>query len=256
MAHPGAFEDGLSIAPIIDIVINIDNGGDRMLAQEAVRPGKSAEVFDGLKRMIMLGEVGPGVALLELELAQRFLCSQGTVREALLALQEEGLVHRQPHRGTRVADCTEDEAVEMFRLRHGIETRGVVRVLRRPDPALLPDLKGLIEGMEARARAGDEYGQTELDRAFHRRLFRAAGLPAVEPLLHRCILHNHRFKITRSGEKRDLLATARRHRTIVEALEARDEAALVAAIGHHIETIVDFGPSLFRAAEGTRGPEA
>ncbi|MGK9168955.1 GntR family transcriptional regulator [Inquilinus limosus] len=222
------------------------------IAQEGMRPGKSAEVFDGLKRLIMLGELAPGIALLELELAQRFQCSQGTVREALLALQEEGLVHRQPHKGTRVADCTEDEAVEMFRLRHGIETRGVVRALRRPDPALLPDLTALIEGMEAKAQAGDEYGQTELDRAFHRRLFRAAGLPAVEPLLHRCILHNHRFKITRSGERRDLMATARRHWTIVEALTARDEAAAVAAIGHHIETIVDFGPSIFGAAEEGR----
>ncbi|MGK9232104.1 GntR family transcriptional regulator [Inquilinus limosus] len=222
------------------------------IAQEGVRPGKSAEVFDGLKRMIMLGELAPGLALLELELAQRFQCSQGTVREALLALQEEGLVHRQPHKGTRVADCTEDEAVEMFRLRHGIETRGIVRALRRPDPALLPDLTVLIEGMEAKARAGDEYGQTELDRAFHRRLFRTAGLPAVEPLLHRCILHNHRFKITRSGERRDLMATARRHWTIVEALTARDEAAAVAAIGHHIETIVDVGPSIFGAAEESR----
>jgi DNA-binding GntR family transcriptional regulator len=76
------------------------------IAQDGMRPGKSAEVFDGLKRMIMLGEVAPGLALLELELAQRFQCSQGTVREALLALQEEGLVHRLPHKGTRVADCT------------------------------------------------------------------------------------------------------------------------------------------------------
>lgn len=224
------------------------------IAQDGMRPGKSAEVFDGLKRMIMLGEVAPGIALLELELAQRFQCSQGTVREALLALQEEGLVHRQPHRGTRVADCTEDEAVEMFRLRHGIETRGIARALRHPDPALLPDLTALIEGMEAKALAGDEYGQTELDRAFHRRLFRAAGLPAVEPLLHRCILHNHRFKITRSGERRDLTATAKRHWTIVEALAARDEAAAVAAIGHHIETIVDVGPSIFGAP--SEGPKA
>jgi DNA-binding GntR family transcriptional regulator len=221
------------------------------IAQDGMRPGKSAEVFDGLKRMIMLGEAAPGLALLELELAQRFQCSQGTVREALLALQEEGLVHRLPHKGTRVAECTEDEAVEMFRLRHGIETRGIVHALRRPDPALLPDLTALIEGMEAKAQAGDEYGQTELDRAFHRRLFRPAGLPAVEPLLHRCILHNHRFKITRSSERRDLTATARRHWTIVQALAARDEAAAVAAIGHHIETIVDVGPSIFgTAAEG------
>ncbi len=76
-------------------------------------------------------------------------------------------------------------------------------------------------------------------------LFRIAELPAVEPLLSRCILHNQRFKILHSSEQRDLDVTARRHDTIIDALDARDEAAAVKAIGHHVATIVDFGPALF-----------
>ena len=221
---------------------------DRQVATS--RPGKSGEVFEDLKRLIVLGDLAPGAPLVELELAQHFHCSQGPVREALLALQVEGLVLRQGHRGTRVSECTEPEAVEMFRLRHGIETRGVRRACRRLDPRTLEDLRALTRAMEARAEEGDEYGLSEHDRTFHQHLFRSAGLPAVEPILMRCILHNHRFKITQSDERRDLLATARRHWTIIQELERGDPDAAERAVGHHVATIVEFGPKLFPSAEG------
>ena len=81
---------------------------------------KASVAFDSLKRDIMLGELRAGEPLTELDLAARFQCSQGTVREALLQLQEEGLVRRQGHRGTQVSACTVDEAVEMFRVRQQI----------------------------------------------------------------------------------------------------------------------------------------
>ena len=86
-----------------------------------VRLARSSEVFETLKREIMLGDLPPGTPLTELEIAARFACSQGPVREALLFLQQDGLVMRKGHRGTHVSDCTEREAVEMFRLRQSIE---------------------------------------------------------------------------------------------------------------------------------------
>src|SRR5690606_7516707 len=72
---------------------------------EAVAGGRSQAMYARLQREIMLGQLKPRAVVLELELAQRFGVSQGTVREALLRLQEVGLVHRLPHRGTTVADC-------------------------------------------------------------------------------------------------------------------------------------------------------
>ncbi len=209
------------------------------------RTARSAEVFDALKRDIMLGALAAGEALTELDLAARFACSQGPVREALLQLQEEGLVLRQGHRGTRVSDCTIDEAVEMFRMRQSIECRGVARALRRPSGTLAAELASLLALMEKAAADDDEYHLADLDRDFHLRLFRDAGLPAIEPILHRCLIHNHRFKISRFTGRRDLVATARRHLSILDAVKRGDEAAAVGALGHHIATIVDLGPEVF-----------
>ncbi len=221
----------------------------RRASQEtASRPARSGEVFDVLKRDIMLGRFTAGEILTELDLAQRFGCSQGPVREALLQLQEEGLVLRQGHRGTRVSECTADEAVEMFRMRRSIECRGVVRALRRPSRTLLVDLAALATAMEQAAVEDDEYRLAERDRDFHSRLFRDADLPALEPILHRCLIHNHRFKISRSDGSRDLFATARRHGSIVDAVRRGDVVSAVGARGHHIATIVDIGPDVFAEA--------
>ena len=209
------------------------------------RPLRAAAAFDALKHDIMLGVLAPATPLTELDLAARFGCSQGTVREALLLLQEEGLVRRNGHRGTQVSDCTADEAVEMFRVRLQIESSGILRVLARPSSALIADLRELTDAMLEAAEVDDEMRLASLDRDFHRRLFRDADLPALEPILHRCLVHNHRFKISRSTERRDLVATAARHRPIVDAIERGDVAFATESMHHHIATIVDFGPDVF-----------
>ncbi|WP_084363534.1 GntR family transcriptional regulator [Rhizobium sp. RU36D] len=212
------------------------------------KPPKSAAAFNGLKREIMLGLLPAGAALTELELAAHFGCSQGTVREALLQLQEEGLVLRNGHRGTQVSQCTEAEAVEMFRVRQQIECNGMVRVMHARSASLVPDLRAMLADMLEAAEAGDELELASHDRDFHRRMFRDADLPALDPILHRCLIHNHRFKISRSQTPRDLVATARRHGVIIEAIADGNVAAACAALSHHIATIVDLGPDVFADA--------
>ncbi|NKK69545.1 GntR family transcriptional regulator [Rhizobium leguminosarum] len=209
------------------------------------KPPKASVAFNALKRDIMLGNLAAGTGLTELELAAYFQCSQGTVREALLQLQEEGLVRRQGHRGTQVSECTADEAVEMFRLRTHIECSGLPRTMRSPGKALIADLNAMLDDMVAAAESDDELHLAAIDRDFHRRILEASNLPALDPILHRCLVHNHRFKISRSRSARDLRATALRHRSIIDAIESGDIAGATAVMRHHIATIVDFGPDVF-----------
>lgn len=213
-------------------------------------PGRAAAsrrsflIYTRLQREIVLGMLAPGSTLLELELASRFEVSQGTVREALLRLQEEGLVHRQPHRGTTVSDCRAEDAEELIRLRHDIECRGVVRAISRGGAALADLMRVHLGAMQAAAEAGDEYLLSVHDRAFHSDLFARADLPPVQPVLARALVHAHRYKILHPDQNRDLRDTANRHLAIVAALEAQDPTAAAEALSHHIITIVDFGPNI------------
>jgi DNA-binding GntR family transcriptional regulator len=217
-------------------------------AGSLARAAARNEVMRSLKREIMLGTLQPGEMLGELALAARFGCSQGKVREALLVLQDEGLVKRLGYRGTQVSSCTEDEAVEMFRIRQQIECRGIRRAMDAPRARLVAELRGLVADMVEAAEDEDELELAAIDRDFHQRIFLDAGLEALQPILHRCLIHNHRFKISRSGARRDLRQTALRHTPIVDRIEAGDADAAEHALFHHIATIVDLGPDVFEAS--------
>lgn len=205
---------------------------------------RSHVLFVALQKEIVLGVLPPEQALTELDLAQRFQCSQGTVREALMQLNEEGLVKRLPNRATHVAPCHADDARALLGLRRAVECDHLDRVVARADDRLRADLGDFLNAMRNAARDGDEYLLSVYDRAFHTRLFDAADLPLVAPILTRCLIHNHRFKILNSRPNRALEETAERHVPILAALDARDVNQLRNLLAHHIATIVDFGPDL------------
>ena len=215
---------------------------------------RSFHIYTSLQREIVLGMLAPRSTLLELELANRFEASQGTVREALLLLQEEGLVHRQPHRGTTVADCRAEDAEELIRLRHDIECRGVKRAIAREGSALAERMREHLHAMQAAAEAGDEYLLSVHDRAFHSDLFACADLPPVQPVLARALVHAHRYKILHPDQNRNLKDTADRHLAIIAALEAADADQAAAALSRHITTIVAFGPNILAASDTLGGP--
>lgn len=192
-----------------------------------------------LKRRIVLNELKPGDRLTELGLADDLGCSQGAVREALLRLQEDGLVIRAGHRGTNVTPLDPEEADEIVALRRRLEMRGALRAAKAVTPDALKELSDLQEKMDEAARDGDEYRLIVLDTDFHATIFRLSGLRALEQILMRCILHSHRQKLWEPRHRRPLQQTAARHRVLTERLAAGDGEALAAALGHHIDTIVD-----------------
>jgi GntR family transcriptional regulator, rspAB operon transcriptional repressor len=199
-------------------------------------------VYETVKRRIMMNELKPGSILTELGLAREIGCSQGTIREALLRLQEDGLVTRAGHRGTTVTRLDREEAQETLAIRRRIEVRGALKAAHNATDEVLVKLRQLITQMEAAARQDDAFALIEFDMAFHLTLFRLSGLEALEQILTRCTLHTHRSKLWAPDHRRPLLENARRHDVLLERLAAGDAEGLAEAIGEHIDTIVTEGP--------------
>lgn len=194
-------------------------------------------VYGIVKRRIILNELTPETVLTELGLAHEIGCSQGPIREALLRLQEDGLVVRSGRR-TIVTRLTAEEADEMLALRRRIETRGALKAALYADGPALDDLRGILAVMMEAAAEGDEYRVIEADKDFHLALFRLSGLDALGQILARCIIHSNRYKLWAPEHRRPLIETARRHDILYERLAAGDGSGLAAALGSHIDTIV------------------
>lgn len=203
---------------------------------------KRQMIQESLQRLIVTGRIAPGTPLVETQLAAEFGSSQAPVREALMKLQEAGLVVRNGYRGTVVATTSMDEAREMVAVRLRLETSGVRRSVARFDRAMRDRLAGLIAAMEAAAEGGDLFALTELDRAFHLAIFERAELPSLEPILTRCFLHVHRAALANPARARPMLQSARRHWSIVEALDSGCPDTAAAALAEHINNVIEGMP--------------
>ncbi|MBN9305538.1 MAG: hypothetical protein BGO82_03510 [Devosia sp. 67-54] len=199
-------------------------------------------IYSTLKRQIVLNELKPGKVLTELAIAADLGSSQGPVREALMRLQEDGLVQRSGHRGTTVTPLNPEEAAEILALRRRIEVRAAPRAMRAVDDAALKRLARLIELMGEAAAADDAYALIEHDTEFHLEIFRLADLQALEQILVRCILHSHRQKLWEPRHRRPLAAAVARHDILLELVRHRDGDGLANALGQHIDTIVQIEP--------------
>ncbi len=187
----------------------------------------------------MLNELPPGSVLVELALAAELVGSQSSIREALLRLEGEGLVVRSGHQGTTITDLDAVEAGEILALRRRIEGRAAKTVVRRRMAADLARLEMSLANMRQAAAAGDLWDMVRADTQFHLDLFAISGLHAMEPILARCILHTHRFRLWAPWHHRPLLQTADRHLPILAALRAGDAADLRRHIEAHLDTIVE-----------------
>ena len=204
-----------------------------------IRLLRPADYVHGLlMRRIMLNELEPESVLTELGLAEELGCSQGTIREALLRLQQDGLVARSGRRGTLVTRLTAEEAREMLALRRHIEMKGAEKAVKNLTDKDLQALMDLRDEMDLAVAAGDEYRLIEIDRDFHMAIFKLSKLDALESILLRCIMHGHRSKLWAPGHRRSLAATAQRHDVLITALRTKNADLLRSELGLHIDTML------------------
>ena len=221
-----------------------------------VRKGDAAR--HAIRRSILLGHIAAGEQLLEQRIAQQLKCSQGTVREAFLRLQQEGLVARRGYRGTFVSTTSAQEAARMVEIRIQLECAGVQRSAPRLDGAAIAELHAVTDDMDRAIEALDFYRCSELDRQFHLALFRQADLPALEPILIRCALHIHRFTFLDAEAMAPDVTMGDTHRAVLAIIAGGDAAAAARAIGSHIGGVIErWAPPLVRELRhgAVRNPE-
>jgi len=218
---------------------------------------KSELVYTALKRAILFRQLVPDQQLLEQELAAVFGCSQGTIREALLRLADDGLVRRMGYRGTRVTETSLEEAVEMVRVRLTIE-RGVARKIAVAEMGPHRERMEALLARMVQAHAQDDlFLGAELDREFHCALASAAEMDLLCPVLLRCTLHIHRFTLSSIEVPRQYYQEAgvdAEHQALFEALTCGDPDRAERVISEHIAHVLErwapsvydaIGPSLF-----------
>ncbi len=194
------------------------------------------EVVRTLSGAILSGELRPGDRLTVLPIAQEFGISQSTTREALLMLEQRGLVKTNPRRGTFVTRLTEVEAIELCRMRALVEAYTITVGGAQIASNTLEALRQQVEAMGKCVLPKDMPQLIQHDLTFHQMI---AELGGSELLLELWSSLSGRIGalILRSLEEKKLSVAdvVRYHAEVIDALESGEpEIGRRAIIQHYI----------------------
>ncbi|WP_131735453.1 GntR family transcriptional regulator [Actinomadura roseirufa] len=194
-------------------------------------------VASSIREAIHEGRYPPGKRLVERGLAAELGVSHIPIREALSKLAEEGLVEREPRRGSRVATLTHRELDELCTLRVVLEQFVVGRVRERLTPDGERELRAMVAAMRAEAAAGDFQQVLRIDQRFHERLWEMADHDLVGELVTQLRSRIGAFlrAATAALRPEELERHAATHDVLLDAILATDPAVAQAEMARHIE---------------------
>ena len=228
------------------------------LAVTERRRGSAGIVYAWLRDEILSGRLRPGQALSENEVAQRLSVSRTPVREAIIRLENEGLLSVRPQVGTSVAPIDVDAVADVQFLREAVECRTVALAARRVTPADALELRAQLKEQARVAARGDHAAFVPLDDRMHQKLVAMAGRPRVWHAVEDAKAQLDRVRFLSLEDPAWLATIHRQHEEIVERVIAGDADGAVAAMSQHlravfasIETIARTSPEYFRSAPVT-----
>ena len=178
----------------------------------------------------------PGYRALEQELALELGMSRTPVREALVRLQQEGLVELIARHGMTVLPVSADDMRDIYEMLTALEAMAAeLAVRRRPSEAQLKPLLDAARDTERALKADDLDAWAAADESFHRHLVALSGNRLIIDATQNCWDRAHRAGTVTLRMRPKPTASAREHMDVVEKIRAGDGRAAFEAQRAHRE---------------------
>jgi len=203
---------------------------------ELPRATLKTHVAEQIRNAILTAVFKPGERLNETHLARQFGVSRIPVREALLQLQEQGLVMNHPRRGMFVVTLSEEDIQRINSVRIVLESEAIKLCRANLTPSSQKRLRSLVAQMEAATNRSD-FEASKLDLEFHRTIWAVSGNPYLERALTSLVsvLFAHQA-LTYMTVPNSLHWPLRHHRDLLDVILGKSrltpEAAMVTHLSH------------------------
>ena len=199
------------------------------IRKSGVRPLRRTRLVDeaagALREAILSGDLPSGTPLRQVQLAAQLAISRTPLREALMKLEQEGLIELLPGGGLRVALLDLDEAVELYDIREVLDGLAARLAAQRTGDGGLRHLEQHLALMKECLSGQDAHRWFVGHVAFHDGIFRASGngrLQALSSVVRLSIQRFHPVLLTTPNRLADAY---QEHREIFEAIRAHDPEA-------------------------------
>ncbi len=209
------------------------------------RSQKQADVaYSKLRRRILENRMPAGTQALEAELATLLGMSRTPVREAMIRLQQEGLVEVRPRHGMRVLAIEAEDMREIYQILTSLESTAAGLIAARGLTDREDDaLNSVIDDMEASLEADDLTAWANADRHFHHLLVKFCGNRRLAEIADNFMDQSHRARLVTLRLREKPQRSASDHRELMALMRAGEvEQASAFHIRHRegiAETLVD-----------------
>lgn len=218
-------------------------------------PQKANQVYESLRRSIILLEIEPGAPIIEKDICAEFSISRTPVREAVQKLAEEGLAQVIPHSGTYVSHISFPIAEEGFVIRRALEIESVRRAALNYVEADGVEMLGIIDRMRMLIETGQLGRYLDEDDTLHAAIARMSGMRRIWKFITMAKVHLDRMRQLSAPVPGHLAMVTEQHAAIVAAIRARkpDQAELAMRI--HLESSFDVMAKLYQERGSMFSPE-
>lgn len=180
-------------------------------------------VLEFLEKLIIDGILKPGQHLIENEISCAIGVSRPPIREALRALEVEGMVIFLPNRGVTVAGFTEKDVRNVYLIRATLESLAFKLATANLSPEEIDSLESIYLKMAKAVEEGNVSGYFDLNHEFHCIILQAVDNIQLTKIImnlgKQTMFFRKLYIISSSDTLRQSLAM---HRNQLDALRSRD----------------------------------
>jgi DNA-binding GntR family transcriptional regulator len=195
--------------------------------------------YERLKTMIYRRQLNAGQRIVERKLARELGVSRIPLREGMIRLESEGLIHSIPHSSSYVAAIGPKDLIEIYSMRLWLEPPATRLATIRCTPGLWKKLNHLCDRM-AKAFVNDTFSRVDdLDYRFHHAIVEASQhsrlLRAYETTHIRVVGLYTDFLAQKAVESNRLVL---QHRRLAAAIEQGDPDQSEQIAREHVQTSI------------------
>ena len=211
------------------------------MALKSIQPARrrlADEVYDELIDAIMRREIGPDDVLVQEKLAAEMQISRTPVREALMRLEQEGVLQVSSRGSFRLYQLGDDEVKELYQARAAVEGQGARILAVRQDPEDWAVLRALIEreeNLEDQSARGYFEANRNIHRAFVERANNRFLLEMFDMIWGKAMV----FPLFASIENVDLAKSLGEHMELVDVIERGEKGEALEVFTQHIQNGFD-----------------
>lgn len=206
-------------------------------AEESERqPSMVDAAYAALKQAILESSFAPGYHASEQEIALRLGMSRTPVHEAVIRLQEDGLVRVLSRRGVLICALAPEDMREIYDVIIAVEGRAAELLAALPATERESVVGDLARETDAMARAwqeGDLPAWGQADARFHRALVERAKNRRMTRIIQTINDQSHRARMLTLKLRRELGSSVADHRAIIDAIGRGDPSQALARVHDH-----------------------